>query len=758
MSRKSPHRTGQAAEHPLIAQAVGLHQAGQLAEAARMYERILAQQPRHFDAMHLLGVVELQEGRFEQAQRLISAALKIMPQHGAALGNLGTVYLRSGQLEAARSHFERALKVEPDSPDALKNLGTVLRQLGRSREALDHLRRAYSAQPGSAAVCNLCGACLLDLGEIEESVTFFETATKVAPEDADGWSNLAVALNTEGDRDRALECAERAVALRPDSSSAVAALATVQFEQGRIETAVATYRKAAALPEPSAKTLGAFANALLTCGLCTEAIDQLRRAIAIDPDNAVARWKLSMAHCQPIYDGIPEIEASRAAFSRSLDDLQSWYETGKHPQAYAAVGSNQPFFLAYQPFNNRELLSRYGQLCVEWMTTLPPQPEPASAREAGAPRSDAAERKLRIGIASAHVRNHSVWNAITKGWIDHLDPARFEIHLFQLGPSSDVETGRARRKVAHFEDRPANLPAWVRVIGEAHLDVLIYPEIGMDPLTAQLAALRLAPVQAVAWGHPETSGLPTMDLYISAEGYEPLQAQENYSERLICLPNLGVFVEPLTPAVAKPDLKALGLPKNEPLLLCPGTPFKYSPVHDQVWARIARGLEVNGEGRLVFFRSHRESMNEMLEHRLRRVFAQERVDFDARVCLIPNLDRPRFFGLLEKSALMLDTLGFSGFNTALQAIECGLPMLAREGEFMRGRLASGIMRRMGLPELVAQTDESFIATAVELAADGSRRKRLQREIVDRRKVLFHDLEPVHALERCLVEAVARAKG
>jgi protein O-GlcNAc transferase len=102
-------------------------------------------------------------------------------------------------------------------------------------------------------------------------------------------------------------------------------------------------------------------------------------------------------------------------------------------------------------------------------------------------------------------------------------------------------------------------------------------------------------------------------------------------------------------------------------------------------------------------------------------------------------------------------LVFSGYNTALQAIECGLPVLAREGDFMRGRLASGIMRRMGLPELVATTDEAFIEMAIRLAADSSKRKDLRLEIESRRHILFADIEPVRALESCLTEAIAQSR-
>lgn len=759
--------------HPFLEQAIALHQAGRFAEAAEIYEKIIAQMPSHFDATHLLGVIALQEGRLERAQSLITSALRINPKDTAAINNLGTVHLRNHELELACLQFERALKLQPNSSSALTNLGSVLRQLGRPREALVPLRRAYSANPKSAMVCNLLGACLLDTGDAHGAVKLFEAATQAEPDEADGWGNLAVALNSVGDHSRARECADRAVAMRPESSSALAALAAVEFEQGQTETAIATYQAAIALPDPSAQTLCAYANALWTSGRCDEAINYLRQSITLDGNNAIALWKLAMSHCRPFYETKADIEVSRHMFSEWLENLNTWFHTEHRPEAYAAVGTTQPFFIAYQPFNNKDLLSRYGRLCCEWMASMPfGAPIPNNKAAHGSGNASSMGRKMRIGIASAHIRDHSVWNAITKGWIRHLDKARFEIWLFQLGRTSDEETSRARSDVAHFEDLPKSLPAWVRAISEAQLDALIYPEIGMDALTTQLAALRLAPVQAATWGHPETTGLPTMDLYFSADGLEPEGAQENYSEQLVRLPNLGVCVEPLTPYITIPDLKPLGLPSDEPLLLCPGTPFKYSPFHDHVWARIAKGLRPGNNsrgwariagrlrggsnGRLVFFRSGNTSMDELLAQRLRKAFEIEKVDFDAHVCVIPYLDRPRFFGLMQHAALLLDTVGFSGFNNTLQAIEAGLPVLAREHVFMRGRLASSIMRRMDLPELVASTDDAFIEKAVELAADASRCKELRVEIANRRKILFNDIEPVRALERCLTEAIGKA--
>jgi predicted O-linked N-acetylglucosamine transferase (SPINDLY family) len=758
VSNELQDRLGEAdGSHPMMEHAVALHRSGRLDEAAKIYQDILSESPHDFDATHLLGVIALQQGRFAAAQRLINVALAAQPQDAAAMGNLGTSYLRDGQLETAYQWFDIALKLRPDSLTALINAATALHNMGRNVEAIPILRMAHATHPKSYTVCNLLGACLLKTGETHEAAECFDAATRLESDNAEGWANRSVALNALGQHAEARECADKAVALRPHSATALGALGAAQFDQGRLTDAIESYRQGVELPGPSAQMLLAFGNVLLVSGHNDEAIEQLRRAVQLDEKNLNARWAIAIAHVKPICRSNADVMASRLAFASAMDEVAAWYRNSAGiVEPFNAVGLTQPFFLAYQPFNNRDLLRRYGEICADWMTTLPAA---TTQRENGSRRSSSVEgRKLRVGIAAAHIHEHSVWNAITRGWIYQLDPAQFELHVFQLNPASDQETEDARTRVTSFESRPTNVSDWVSAIRDRDLDVLIYPEIGMDPLTVKLASLRLAPVQAASWGHPETTGLPTMDLYISADDFEPAHAADSYSEELVRLPNLGVYAEPLEPAASSLRLSSLDLPDNEPLLLCPGAPFKYSPLDDDVWVQIAKRLRRRrflrrGGGRLVFFRSRSDTMDRMLETRLRSAFAEAAVDFDAHVSIVPTLDRSRFFALMRKSALLLDTVGFSGFNTALQAIECGLPVLAFEGAFMRGRLASAIMRRLDLPELVAASNEAFVQRAVELAADARQRARLRAEIAARRSRLFHDLAPIRALESRLRDAV-----
>jgi len=608
------------------------------------------------------------------------------------------------------------------------------------------------AAPRDAAAHHNFGVFLREQGEIDAALMRLREAVKLDPALAAAHEALVGALVDGGRNDEALQHGQSYGRTNPDTSAALAMQASAQFALGRMEDAVDLYARAVAAPGPDATTFLGYGNALFAAGDAASATKQFARAVELDPQNARARFALAMSHLRLVYDDAAQMDASRKAFARALAELDAWFTPARAAAGAQALGSAQPFYLAYHPVDARPLLAPYGKLATRLMAA-----GGAGADASRAPAPAPGARRLRVGIVSAQVRDHSVWNAITQGWVKHFDRDCIELTIFKLERASDDETARARRDVAAFVDTPIALTEWVQAITQARLDALIYPEIGMHPLTARLAAMRLAPVQAVSWGQPLTSALPTMDLFLSAKALEPDGADGHYSERLVALPNLGVCLQPLQPELVVPDFAGLGLNPDEPLLLCPGSPFKYTPQGDAALVAIARRLQALGRGRLVFFLSHRPGMSRQVEQRMRRAFGKAGVDYDRTVAWVPMLSRGRFHGLMRRSTAMLDTLGFSGFNLAVQALECDLPVVAFEGEFMRGRLASGPLRHLGLDDLVARTPEAFAGIALRLVEDEPWRAHLEREIAQRRHALFFDQAPVRALEDALFEAAGVAK-
>jgi predicted O-linked N-acetylglucosamine transferase (SPINDLY family) len=362
--------------------------------------------------------------------------------------------------------------------------------------------------------------------------------------------------------------------------------------------------------------------------------------------------------------------------------------------------------------------------------------------------------RIRVGIVSAHIYEHSVWSALIKGWVRHLDRRRFDVDVFHLGGTQDRETHFARSHASHFEQGPKGLREWVHAILERQPDVLIYPEFGMDGMSGKLGSLRLAPVQVASWGHPETSGLPTIDYYLSAEAFEPPGAQQRYTESLVTLPGCGCCYEESPVAPVEPDLARLGIDSDSPILICPGTPYKYAPQQDAVFPALARRI---GRCQFVFFMHQPAHLSEKLHRRLEAAFERDGLQYARYVVVIPWQPRAAFHGLMKRADVYLDTIGFSGFNTAMQAVGSGLPIVTREGRFMRGRLASGLLKQIGLSELVAQSEEEYVATAARLVRDAEYGRRIRARIEGARASSREDIAPIRALEDFLLNQAKVAK-
>lgn len=798
-----------------LAVAVAHHQAGRLAEAEGLYSRILGAEPANFDALHLLGVIAHQQGDHARAVKLISQAVSVNASSAAARNNLGETYRQMGRTADAESCYRKAIALEPDSFDAYFNLGLVLSAKSELAQAREVLRKAVRLRPDTAHGHNSLGNVLSQLGDVAGARASYERALALLPDFADAHNGLGGLLYGQRDLEAAAAHYRQALARKPDFANAQFNLGNVLREQGKREEAKACYRtalslkadlgaahvnlgnlyredgqlkealahheeavrllpdevdpqlnlgrllhmlghysgaqtaceKALALAPRSAEAAFGLGVVLIDLGRHDQAAAWFSKATTFDPQMLAARWAHAMAQLPPVYRSAQEVGGRRSSFAEKLGELEAWIGAHTVRDGDSAVGAVQPFLLAYHDEPNSELLGRYGTLCAklmaDWRQKRVTAPTPILAKGA----------RLRIGIASAQIRDHSIWNAIVKGWLKHLDPSRFELHLFHLGIHADPETAYARSQAAHFDQGSRTLEHWTDLIAARQLDALIYPEIGMDATTLQLASLRLAPVQAASWGHPETTGLPTIDFYLSGEDFEPPQAQANYTERLIALPHLGCAYSPYRGPVAAPDRGLLGAKSDGPVLLCPGVPQKYTPANDAPLVEIASRL---GRCRLVFFTNERQSyQSELVRARLGAAFERAGLDPDEFIVFLPWQSRPAFYGLMQCADVYLDTIGFSGFNTAMQALECALPVVTREGRFLRGRLASGLLRRASLSELVAERDETYVEIAVRLARDETYRKDLRSRIATARVALYDDLASVRALGTFLTDACGR---
>lgn len=711
-----------------------LYRQGRLDEALLLAQQRLAADKDDTEGLQVAGRVALDRQQGAAALKNLEALAALQPPDADAWIELGRARALAGKRAAAAQAFAQAGQLQAGHPGLLSEQALLAVAAGKDADALRLLEGVQGRHPRAAHAHYELGNRALQRGQSDAAFEQFRRAVERDDRHAAAHANLGAALKDR--RNLKLATTHLARALELDASLAQAAynLAMLKVDQNEWGAAAGLLRQSLDIQPKQADAQYWLGNALMGSGDAVQARQAYQAALRLDANFVRARWGFVMAQLPAIAREPSEQEASAAAFARELEKLAAWLRLHRPSTAYQAVGAQQPYYLAYIEQDHRAVLREYGELCTSLMG--------AWARKMPVPKPAAhSEGKIRIGIVSAHIHNHSVWQAVLRGWVEHLDREQFTLEIFHVGEGRDAETDWAARHVKRLHQGLGDWMAWAKAVSDGRFDVLIYPEIGMDATTVRLSSLRLARVQLASWGHPLTTGLPTIDGYISAQAFEQEGSQAHYNEPLLALPRLGCSYRAYGTKPRPVDLAAWGVAPGDRVLLCAGNSFKYAPRDDQLYVEIARRCQ---PCKLLFFSQPGDLKAGMLKERMRQAFGAAGLDFDASVRFIPWLAQEQFFGLLKQAHVFLDSPGFSGFNTAMQAIECDTPIVAWEGRFMRGRFASAILRELELDEWVADSHAGFADRVLALCDDPAR-ARVQQQLRERKARLFDDKDTVAAL-------------
>jgi predicted O-linked N-acetylglucosamine transferase (SPINDLY family) len=583
-------------------------------------------------------------------------------------------------------------------------------------------------------------------GRLAEAAAHYETVLALHPDLVDAHVNLGALLQQLGRLDDALAHCERAVALRPDAAGARNNLANVLRELGRLDDALAQYDRALALDPRLAMAHYNRGLAQRRLGDIAQARAAFARAFALEPRLLEADLAGCMAELPVLYADEAEIVERRGAYQAHLARLDAEVARAGTPAALAdAIGSHQPFYLAYQAENDRDLQARYGALVCRAMAARfpdPPLPPPPCAGE-----------PVRLGIVSGFFRQHSNWKIPISGWLAGLDRKRFRLFAYHTAAERDAQTDVAASRCERFIQGPLALTAWHDAILNDAPHVLLYPEIGMDKVTAQLAAQRLAPVQCVSWGHPVTSGFPTIDYFLSSDRMEPPDGAAHYTERLVRLPNLSICYEPAPAPPFALDRAQLGLRAGATVFWCCQSLPKYLPQFDAVFARIAAAV---GDCQFTFIEfAGGPSVTARFHDRLDRAFARVGLRAADHCVVLPRLAPDRFVAAIGQCDVLLDSIGWSGCNSTLESLAHDLPIVTLAGAFMRGRHTAAILEMMGVDETIARSVDDYVAIAVRLGRDAAARAAVRARIAANKPRVYGDRACIAALEDFLERAVRR---
>ncbi|MGB1249574.1 MAG: hypothetical protein ACPG8W_03010 [Candidatus Promineifilaceae bacterium] len=516
--------------------------------------------------------------------------------------------------------------------------------------------------------------------------------------------------------------------------------------------AIGFYEKALKLIPNHFNTLFALAKVWHRFGHTDKALAYCKQALSVEPDSVHARFLHCTLQIAILEQTVQEGDLRWEAYEQHLRALNQWLDSADFQtlsQAITVLQTVCPHFVSCKGKAELTVQSLWGKAVSKVLSAIESSPHDAQTL----PPLTANER-IRVGIVSENFRLHSDWKMLLYGWMSQLDSKRFALFGYHLGDQKDEATATARALCTRFVQGPNTFDQWQKEIAADRPHVLIYPEIGLHKLTTPLAGLRLAPVQCTSWGHPLTSGLPTVDYFLSSELAEAENSDAYYTEKLVRLPFLSTHFQPLTHEIPELGRDEFGLRSGAVVYLCVQAIVKYQPQYDEVLARIAQGVE---DSQFVFILRHwPDPLVKRFEARLQRVFVAYGLDYARHVVILPRQTPSRYHALARSADIYLDSFHYSGGTSTMEtAVGHALPAVTLPGQFMRGRQSYAILQGLNMTETIAASVDDYVALATKLGLDPLWRASIARQMRENQSLVYGDQRCVRGLEQFLGEAVER---
>jgi predicted O-linked N-acetylglucosamine transferase (SPINDLY family) len=630
--------------------------AGEDAAARQICEDALALAPEHPGALNLLGLLAHRANDLPQAAMMFGRAVAATPDDPRAIVSLGAVQVSLGQLKEALGNLMRATELAPPLADAWYNLGRSLQQLGRVDDAIAAYRRVVALAPHDAEALNNLGL-LLAPGAAHEAAQCFERALAIRPRFVGALYNLGQALQTLHRHGDAASCFQRALALRPGHRGAEIKLGYALRDMGRLDDAAAALERATRTQPDSPAAWTGYAVTLGMLARLEESETAFRRALALAPGNAGAHDDLLVA-----LNYRRDVTAARA-----LREAQAW------DAAHAArFRSSWP-----RHDNDRD-----------------------------------PDRVLRIGFITSNFGAHPVGYFVVR-MLENIDRARYATYCYHAGQRDDPLVRRCAAAATSWVDAASldDDALAARVRADA-LDVLVDQDGHYSGNRLLVYARKPAPVQATWHGWPSTTGLAAIDWLLADPHHVPPEAEADFVERILRLPDDMVCYDPpdYAPAVTESPASRNGFVTFAAF----HSPAKLDPDCVAMWARVLAAVPGS---RIVF--KYRGVDAPSTRARLERAFAAAGVAA-TRVIVEPPSAHPALLARYGDADIALDATPYSGSTTTCEALWMGVPVVTLPGPRMFGRHTLAHLMTVGLPGLIARDEADYVAIAAGLAQDRAR--------------------------------------
>ncbi|HWY62231.1 MAG TPA: tetratricopeptide repeat protein [Rhizomicrobium sp.] len=682
----------------LLQQALPLHQAGRLEEAKLIYDQVLGLEPANWAALHLMGLLRLQQSRVHEALVLMEAALKAKPGAPETLSNYAMALSELGRNAEALAALEGALRAQPNNDRTLTNRGAIKAKLGQPEAALEDFDRAVALNGRNVDALNNRGLMQQGLKRYEQALASFDSLLALVPDYFEGRNNRGLVLRELGRDEEALAEFDRVIAQVPSHVGAHVNRANILWRQERLDEALDAYGKALAINPDLPEALESRASLLWTRKQAlAPAIADLERALAVSPE-------------------LPYVQGMLLHLKMHAGDWRDYRRDKARLDGAVRAGKPAAMPFVYQGLSDSlsdlescavTYASREYPLAGRMMMMSPRRPGP-----------------IRIGYLCGEFRAQATMY-LAAGLFESHDRSRFEVLAFDAG--RDDASPMRKRVVAAFDKfisitSLSDRDAAARIAAE-EVDILVNLNGYFGKMRPGVFALRPAPIQVNYLGFPGTMGADYMDYILADAVLIGEDEHRYYRERVVTLPGSYQINDSKRAQVGITSRAEHGLPQDKFVLCHFNYGYKVTPDLFACWMRILQAVD----GSVLWLLAG----DPLFAENLRREAAEAGVDA-SRLIFAPPMKLEAHLARLPLGDLFLDAIVSGAHTTASDALWAGLPLLAHRGNSFSGRVAASLLNAAGLPELVTETLEDYEALAVKLAGDAPLLKRYRHRLAETR--------------------------
>ncbi|MFK7817387.1 MAG: tetratricopeptide repeat protein [Planctomycetaceae bacterium] len=674
---KTSHRKRNANPNDtLLQKGIGLHNRGQLAEAATVYAQVLSTDPNIADAWHLAGVIAHQVGQHQQGIEYIQRAISLQGDVAAYYQNLATTLLAVARFEEALIAANKCLKLNRDCPRGWNVRGIALQQLGNKREATES----------------------------------FENAIENDDNHVDAWLNLGRLHLELGKLDKAESCTQRVLQLNPRHLAALNNLGTIHRNRCSLHDAIRQFEAARKVNPESVKTLVNLGIAYQEANRFQEAQAVVNKALQLEPTHANAWSCVGKCH-QMLADTEMALHCFRKAHTLDPTDI--------------AAADNFLFALNLSSsISRRSVVNEH----IEWANRFPALQTPTAFGNYRLPH-----KQLRIGYVSPDFCNHPLVSFVLPILQQH-DREQVETYCYTLSDVVDETTKQVRECSDHWRSLHSlsGHDAQLQIVAD-EIDILIDLAGHTANNRLSIFAHRAAPVQVSMLGYLNTTGLRTMDYVISDEVRDPVSDDDFYVETVWRLPDGGSC---WLPPGNCPEVRPAPVKENGFVTL--GSMHRPNKLTDEtlaLWASVMKRVE---NARLRVFHSSFAKAPELRAKVHERLVASGIAK--SRFEIVSESADGQYLSAYHNIDLLLECTPWSSGTTALESMWMGVPIPTIYGDRPMRRPTASALHRMGLPELVADSAEAYTQIVAGLCGDASELLRLRTELRERMRTTICDAD------------------